>query len=157
MHIKGQDSGGGDAFRIGSLRATVLAFPALLFHRGRISLGCATMSGSFLAGPPREAEQGGKGGSSRTTSVAKGESRGIFFDRFEMFLGSPDRPDRPNQRNKRTDETNERAKRNNPDNSTLKIRNSKLSDRTYLESPSQGSTHGKKGCHQRPPGARCRS
>jgi hypothetical protein len=29
--------------------------------RGRIPSGCATMSGSFLAGPPREADHGGKG------------------------------------------------------------------------------------------------
>jgi hypothetical protein len=29
--------------------------------RGRIPSGCATMSRSFLTGPPREADQGGKG------------------------------------------------------------------------------------------------
>ena len=32
------------------------------FDRGRIPLGCATMSGSFPAGPPREAVEGGKKG-----------------------------------------------------------------------------------------------
>ena len=32
------------------------------FDRGRVPLGGATMSGSFLAGPPREAEKGGKKG-----------------------------------------------------------------------------------------------
>ena len=57
------------------------------------------------------------------------------------------------RRNKRT---NERPKRNNPDNSTLKIRNSKLSDGTDLDSPAQGWTHAKKGYHERPPGARYR-
>jgi hypothetical protein len=30
--------------------------------RGRVPSGCATMSGLFLTGPPREANQGGKGG-----------------------------------------------------------------------------------------------
>jgi hypothetical protein len=30
--------------------------------RGRSPSGCATMSGSFLTGPPRKADQGGKGG-----------------------------------------------------------------------------------------------
>jgi hypothetical protein len=30
--------------------------------RGRSPSGCATMSGSFRTGPPRDADQGGKGG-----------------------------------------------------------------------------------------------
>jgi len=74
------------------------------------------MSGSFLAGPPREAELGGKGGClnlppltggasrqgaqqcpvhslpgrpAKRIKAAKGGWRGIFFDRFELFLRSP--------------------------------------------------------------------
>jgi len=47
------------------------------FDRGRIPPGCATMSGSFLAGPPREAEQGGqkgdRGGFSSTIQTSQGE------------------------------------------------------------------------------------
>jgi hypothetical protein len=38
------------------------------FERGRFPLGCATMSGSFLAGKPREADKRFKKGA--TVSVA---------------------------------------------------------------------------------------
>jgi len=68
---------------------SVKSSPTLLSHRGRIPSGCATMSGSFLTGPPREAEQGGQGGCLRPSPSAKGGSRGIFFDQFELFLRSP--------------------------------------------------------------------
>jgi hypothetical protein len=36
--------------------------PFVKGDRGRIPSGCAAMPGSFLTGPPREANQGGKEG-----------------------------------------------------------------------------------------------
>ena len=47
---------------IDGMNSPLKSSPALLLHRGRIPSGCVTMSGSFLAGPPREADKGGKRG-----------------------------------------------------------------------------------------------
>jgi hypothetical protein len=47
-------------------RGNILQGPSWGDDRGRIPSGCATLSGSFLTGPPREADQGGKGGFSFT-------------------------------------------------------------------------------------------